>query len=199
MELAATIGPNGVNFHPGSHGGAGYNAIFPQAVSAIQRVLERSPQGLCLLLENMAHMGRHISAIFNELGRILRAVDSSRLRVCLDTQHAFVAGYDLTTKPGIDAMIDEFDRDVVVNSLSALHANDSKRPCVSSVGRHDYTGEGFISEEGFAAIMGNEAFHDVPFLLEVPGFASLYEKAKGPDRKNIDILKNIHQSLGMAA
>ena len=48
-------------------------------------------------------------------------------------------------------------------------------------------------------IMGNEAFRDVPFLLEVPGFASLYEKAKGPDRKHIDILKNILQSLGVPA
>lgn len=199
MELAASIGATGVIFHPGSHGGAGYDAIFPKAVSAIQRVLENSPEGPWLLLENMAGMGQQIGAKFDELGRILRAVDSPRLRVCLDTQHAFAAGYDLTTKPGIDAMIDEFDRDVGVASLLAVHANDSKRPCGSGVDRHDNIGEGLIGEEGFAAIMGNEAFSDVPFLLEVPGFASPDEKAKGPDRKKVDILKTIRQSLGIAA
>ena len=199
MELAAAIGASGVIFHPGSHGGAGYDAIFPQAVSAIKRVLEHSPQGPCLMLENMAGMGQHIGAKFEDLGLILRAVDSPRLKVCLDTQHAFAAGYDITTKPGIEAMVEEFERDVGVSNLYAVHANDSKRPCGSGVDRHDNIGEGFIGEEGFAAIMGNEAFHDVPFLLEVPGFDSPGLKSKGPDRKNIDILKNIRRELGLSA
>ncbi len=198
MNLASAIGASGVIFHPGSHGGAGYDAIFPQAVSAIQRVLENSPQGPWLLLENMAGMGQHIGAKFDDLGRILKAVDSPRLKVCLDTQHAFAAGYDMTTRSGIEAMIDEFDRDVGVANLCAVHANDSKRPCGSGVDRHDNIGEGFIGEEGFAAIMGNQAFRDVPFLLEVPGFASPGSKSNGPDRINIDILKNIRRNLGLS-
>lgn len=198
MNLASAIGASGVIFHPGSHGGAGYDAIFPQAVSAIQRVLENSPQGPWLLLENMAGMGQHIGAKFDDLGRILRAVDSPRLKVCLDTQHAFAAGYDMTTSSGIEAMIAEFDRDVGVANLCAVHANDSKRPCGSGVDRHDNIGEGFIGEEGFAAIMGNQAFRDVPFLLEVPGFASPGSKSNGPDRINIDILKNIRRNLGLS-
>lgn len=144
-------------------------------------------------------MGQHIGAKFDDLGRILRAVDSPRLKVCLDTQHAFAAGYDMSTGPGIEAMIGEFDRDVGVINLYAVHANDSKRPCGSGVDRHDNIGEGFIGEEGFAAIMGNKAFRDVPFLLEVPGFAPPGLKSKGPDQKNIDILKNIRRNLGLSA
>ena len=191
MNLASDIGAAGVIFHPGSHGGAGYEAIFPQVVSTIQRVLNQAPEGPCLVLENMAGMGQHIGAKLEDIGRILKTVDSPRLKVCLDTQHSFAAGYDLTTKPGIEAMIDEFDREVGVSNLFAVHANDSKRPCGSGVDRHDNIGEGFIGEEGFAAIMGNPAFQDVPFLLEVPGF-----EGKGPDRQNIDILKKIRQEVG---
>ncbi len=191
MNLASDIGAAGVIFHPGSHGGAGYEAIFPQVVSTIQRVLNQAPEGPCLVLENMAGMGQHIGAKLEDIGRILKTVDSPRLKVCLDTQHSFAAGYDLTTKPGIEAMIDEFDREVGVSNLFAVHANDSKRPCGSGVDRHDNIGEGFIGEEGFAAIMGNQAFQDVPFLLEVPGF-----EGKGPDRQNIDILKKIRQEVG---
>ena len=191
MNLASDIGAAGVIFHPGSHGGAGYDAILPHVVSTIQRVLNQAPEGPCLVLENMAGMGQHIGAKFEDLGRILEAVDSSRLKVCLDTQHSFAAGYDLTTQQGIEAMISEFDRDVGVSNLFAVHANDSKRPCGSGVDRHDNIGEGFIGEEGFAAIMSNPAFHDVPFLLEVPGF-----EGKGPDRQNIDILKRIRQEVG---
>jgi len=194
MNLAADIGAAGVIFHPGSHGGAGYEAIYPQTVSSIQRVLERSPENSTLVLENMAGMGQHIGAKFGELGRILEGVGSSRLRVCLDTQHCFAAGYDLTTRDGIEAMIAEFDQDVGQANLVAVHANDSKRVCGSSVDRHDNIGEGFIGVDGFAAIMENPAFRDVPFLLEVPGF-----EGKGPDRQNIDLLKGIRQRLETAS
>ena len=191
MNLAADIEANAVIFHPGSHKGAGYDAIFDQVVDALKRVLDNSPDGPSLAVENMAGMGEHIGAKFEELGRIIEAVGSPRLKVCLDTQHSFAAGYDLTTTPGIEAMITEFEDTIGKGRLAAVHANDSKRPCGSGVDRHDNIGEGFIGESGFATIMGHPAFRDVPFLLEVPGF-----EGKGPDQRNIDILKTIRQQVG---
>ena len=191
MNLAADIGANAVIFHPGSHKGAGYDAIFDQVVDSLKRVLDNSPDGPSLAVENMAGMGEHIGAKFEELGRIIEAVGSPRLKVCLDTQHSFAAGYDLATTPGIEAMITEFEDTIEKGRLAAVHANDSKRPCGSGVDRHDNIGEGFIGESGFATIMGHPAFRDVPFLLEVPGF-----EGKGPDQRNIDILKTIRQQVG---
>ena len=193
MTLAAQIGAGGVIFHPGSHQGVGYEGIFPQAVASIQRVLENSPEGPYLCLENMAGMGQHIGAKFAELGGILKEVNDPRLRVCLDTQHSFAAGYDLTTPDGVEAMIAEFDEAIGLDSLAAVHANDSKQLCGSGVDRHDNIGEGFIGEDGFQAIMGNPAFRDVPFFLEVPGF-----EGKGPDQRNVEILKSIRQRVGLA-
>ena len=193
MTLAADIGAGGIIFHPGSHKGAGYDAIFPQAVESIKTVLDRSPAGPYLCLENMAGMGQHIGAKFEELGNILRAVDSPRLRICLDTQHSFAAGYDLTTADGVNTMMAEFEETIGVDKLAAVHANDSKQPCGSGVDRHDNIGEGLIGEAGFEAIMAHPAFRDVPFFLEVPGF-----EGKGPDQRNIDILKDIRQRVGLA-
>ena len=40
--------------------------------------------------------------------------------------------------------------------------------------------------------MSNPAFKDVPFFLEVPGF-----EGKGPDQRNVDILKDIRTRLGL--
>ena len=191
MRLAADIGAAGVIVHPGSHGGKGYDAAFPQAVDAINRVLEQSPGGPLLTLENMAGMGQHIGAKFEELGRILNEVDSPRVGICLDTQHSFAAGYDLTSEAGINAMIDEFDREIGLKNLVAVHANDSKRPLGSGVDRHDNIGEGFIGVDGFETIMGNPAFHQIPFFLEVPG-----AEGKGPDTQNVEILKDIRQRVG---
>jgi deoxyribonuclease-4 len=193
MKLAADLGATGVIFHPGSHGGRGYEAVLPQTVEAIKIVLDTAPEGPVLAVENMAGMGRHIGAKFEELGGILDSVDSPRLKICLDTQHSFAAGYDLTNPEGIQGMLDELDAGPGSANVAAVHANDSNRVCGSGVDRHDNIGEGFIGEEGFAAIMANPAFADVPFLLEVPGF-----EGNGPDQQNIDILKRIRQQVGLS-
>ena len=194
MNLAADIGADGVIVHPGSHGGRGFEAVLPQAAEAIKTVLDTAPEGPCLAVENMAGMGQHIGAKFDELGWILDAVDSPRLKICLDTQHAFAAGYDLTNPQGIQAMLAELDSGPGSANVAAVHANDSKRVCGSGVDRHDNIGDGFIGEEGFAAIMANPAFAEVPFLLEVPGF-----EGKGPDQQNMDLLKKIRSQVGLSS
>jgi deoxyribonuclease-4 len=73
-----------------------------------------------------------------------------------------------------------------------VHANDSKIPLAGSVDRHENIGEGLIGLEGFKVIMGHPAFRDIPFLLEVPGF-----EKKGPDKENVDILRQFRQELGL--
>lgn len=134
-----------------------------------------------------------IGARFAEPGDILEAVDHPRFRICLDTQHSFAAGYDLTTPAGVDGMMAEFGQTIGLEKLAAVHANDSRQPCGSGADRHDNIGEGLIGEAGFEAIMAHPAFRDVPiYLVEVPGF-----EGKGPDQRNIDLLKLIRHRVGV--
>ncbi len=191
LRLAARIGADGVIFHPGSHGWAGFEAVLLQVAESIRSALDDAPDGPCLAVENMAGMGKHIGARFEELGAILGAVDDERLKVCLDTQHSFAAGYDLATGHGIEDMLAQLDAGPGAANIVAIHANDSKQVRGSGVDRHDNIGEGFIGEDGFAVFMGHPAFRDVPFLLEVPGF-----EGKGPDRRNVDLLKDIRRRVG---
>ena len=191
LSLAAKLGADGLIFHPGSHGGAGFEGVLPQVADSIRKALDNAPDGPYLAVENMAGMGKHIGARFEELGAILDAVDDQRLKVCLDTQHSFAAGYDLTTGEGIEDMLAQLDAGPGSANVVAVHANDSKRVCGSGVDRHDNIGEGYIGESGFAVFMGHPAFANVPFLLEVPGF-----EGKGPDQRNVDILKEIRQRVG---
>lgn len=191
LNLAGSLGAAGVIFHPGSHGGAGFEAVLPQVADGIKRALAPAAEGPWLVVENMAGMGRHIGAKFEELGAILDLADDPRVKVCLDTQHSFAAGYDLTNREGIAALLEAVDRGPGASNVVAIHANDSKRLCGSGVDRHDNIGEGFIGEDGFAAFMEHPCFRDVPFLLEVPGF-----DGKGPDKRNVDILKGIRSRLG---
>ena len=84
----------------------------------------------------------------------------------------------------------EFDREIGLDRLVAVHANDSKIPLGGGVDRHDNIGEGHIGRKGFEVIMAHKAFADVPFLLEVPGF-----EKEGPDKPNVDLLKEIRAKV----
>ena len=193
MNVAGQIGAAGVIFHGGSHKGVGFEAVLEQVASGLRRVLTSSPSDIWLIVENSAGMGAHIGASFQELGRLIAAIDSPQVKVCLDTQHCMAAGYNLAAADRVDAVVQEFDSEIGLSFLVAVHANDSKVEFGSGVDRHENIGEGSIGIDGFEVIMGHSAFREVPFILEVPG-----PDKKGPDKGNLDRLKGIRSRLGLA-
>lgn len=192
LTAASALGAAGVIFHGGSHKGRGFDAVLNQSANALSEALEGSPEDVWLIIENSAGMGAQIGASFEEIGRLVEAIDSDRVKVCLDTQHCFAAGYDIADQEGMISAMTEFDHHIGLERLVALHANDSKVEFGSGVDRHENIGNGFIGISGFEAIMSSPALRDVPFLLEVPG-----EDKKGPDKENLDELKTIRQHLGL--
>jgi deoxyribonuclease-4 len=196
MRLSSLIGCKGVIFHVGSHRGAGFAATFGQIVASIACVLDQTLDDTWLILENSAGMGDSIGSKFSELAAIMKEVGNQRLKVCLDTQHCFASGYQVATPDGLAATVDEFEREVGLASLVAVHANDSKCPLGGGVDRHENIGEGYIGREGFRVIMAHPAFRDLPFLLEVPGFPVGDKKPEGPDKENVDRLKAIAAEVG---
>ena len=194
MNAAAQIGARGVIFHSGSHKGVGFDAVFDQATDALRQVLDNTDDSVQLIIENCAGMGAQIGASFAELGSLIKGVDSPRLTICLDTEHAFAAGYNIADPQGIEKAMSEFDEEIGLDKLVVVHANDAKVEFASGVDRHENIGEGYIGIEGFETIMGHSAFSDVPFLLEVPG-----TDKKGPDKPNLDRLKDIRRRLAESA
>ncbi|MBI2868150.1 MAG: deoxyribonuclease IV [Chloroflexi bacterium] len=192
MELAHAVAAKGVIFHIGSHKGAGYDAVLKQVADAMIEVLEATPPDVWLVIENSAGMGQHVGARFSDIGTVIRTIGSPRVKVCLDTEHSWAAGYDVASKDGLNRAMDEFDKEVGVDKLVAVHANDSKGVMGWGVDRHENIGQGHIGVKGFETIMGHPAFKALPFLLEVPGF-----EHQGPDQQNVGILKDIREKLGL--
>jgi deoxyribonuclease-4 len=192
LNTCAQLGIKGVVFHLGSHKGQGLDSVFDQICRACLEVLEASPSDAWLILENSAGAGGNIGSQFYDLGRIIRQVGSERVKVCLDTQHCYAAGYDVATAEGLEATMSEFEQEVGFDKLVAVHANDSKVELGAGRDRHENIGDGLIGIDGFRRILGHRAFQDVPFLLEVPGFG----EAKGPDAPNIDLLKKLRAEAG---
>lgn len=192
MQSAEALGALGVIFHPASHRGQGLDAVFDQFVGAMHRILDEAPGDALLMLETSAGSGDHIGSKFTDLGRLIKAADSPRVAACLDTQHVWAAGYNIVDKGDLAKAMDEWDAEIGLDKLRAVHANDSKRPLGSAVDRHDNIGEGEIGEEGFKTILAHPAFNDVPFYLEVPGV-----DGGGPDKHNVDALKRIREAVGV--
>ena len=170
MNAASQLGAKGVIFHSGSHKGVGFDAVFDQVTDALCRVLDECPSDVWLTIENSAGMGAHIGASFGEIGRIIQAVDSPQVKVCLDTEHTFAAGYDLGHPDRIEEVLEEFDKEIGLSRLVVVHANDAKVGLGSGIDRHENIGEGHMGLDGFEVIMGHPVFRDIPFILEVPGF-----------------------------
>jgi deoxyribonuclease-4 len=185
MEVAAALDCDGVVFHPGSHLGRGFDTVLHQVAAAIREVIDRSPPGRAqLLVENSAGAGGTVGRSFEEVGRILDAARSDRVGVCLDTQHAFAAGYDLRDAAGVARTLDELARAVGFEKLRLVHANDSATGLGSRADRHANLGDGVIGETGFRLLLDDGRMRGIPWVLEVPG-----PERRGPDRGQVTLLR----------
>jgi len=196
LNIAGRIGAAGVIFHTGSHKGLGLEAVFEQICNAARGVLAETPEDTWMIFENSAGQGGTIGSKFADLGQVIKRIDNPRAKVCIDTCHAFASGYDLSNKDGVAATVEELDREVGLENVAAIHCNDSKTELGAGRDLHENIGEGKIGRAGFEAILGHKAFAKVPLLLEVPGY-KIGGAPKGPDKPNIDALKEIRAAVGV--
>ena len=190
LNIAGKIGAHGVIFHTGSSKGLGFEAVFEQICEAATNVLAETPPETLLIFENSAGHGDTIGGKFNELGEILRRIDNPRAKVCIDTCHAFAAGYDLSSSEAVAASMAELEREIGIANVAAIHCNDSKTALGAGRDLHENIGEGHIGRAGFEALVAYPALREVPLLLEVPGY-KIDGAGKGPDKPNIDLMKQL--------
>lgn len=142
---------------------------------------ETAPSAVVTVLENMCGHGNVVGGRFEDLRDVIAAVDDkARVGVCLDTCHAFAAGYDLRDADAFAATMAEFDRVVGLRYLRALHLNDSKAPLGSHRDLHANIGTGFLGLRAFHCVMNYDGFQDMPLVLETP------IDRKGPDGKSVE-------------
>lgn len=170
LQRCDALGVDALVLHPGAHVGEGEEAGLERIVRALDEVFARHPEGRCLLLlENTAGQGTVLGADLAHHGRIVRSVATpERLGVCLDTCHAFAAGFDLRAADGYEALLAAADAEVGLERVRAWHLNDSKHPLGSRKDRHESIGAGAIGPEAFARLVHDQRFALVPMLLETP-------------------------------
>ncbi|MBR4592053.1 MAG: deoxyribonuclease IV [Elusimicrobiaceae bacterium] len=161
------------NFHPGSHVGQGTAQGIQFIIKLLNEILT-SKQTTTVLLETMAGKGSEIGCRFDEIKQILDSVkQNDKMGVCLDTCHINDAGYDLTH---LDDVLTQFDKQIGLSLLKAVHLNDSLNPVGSHKDRHAVIGGGTIGTTTLANVINHPALKTLPFCLETPNDLAGYSQ-----------------------
>lgn len=169
MQRCEQLGLDRLNFHPGSHlNQVSEEKCLALIAESINLALDKT-RGVIAVIENTAGQGSNVGNTFEQLRQIIDQVeDKSRVGVCIDTCHAYSAGYDIKSREGFERVFAEFDRLVGFSFLKGMHLNDTKKALGSRVDRHDSLGEGLLGLEPFSFIMNDPRFDGIPLILETP-------------------------------
>ncbi len=179
IKRCEELGLELLNFHPGST----LKKITDEAsmkliADSINMALDRS-KGITAVIENTAGQGTNLGFEFEQIAFMIDHVnDKSRVGVCIDTCHAFAAGYDLSTDQGFDESFHHFDEVIGFKYLRGLHLNDAKKPLGSRIDRHESIGKGMIGIQAFKRIMHDPRFDNMPLILETPDESLWAEEIK---------------------
>lgn len=172
IDRAQRLGIPWVVTHMGAHLGQGVEEAIARLVESLKLLLEETDAAnyqTGVALETTAGQGTGLGASFDELGAVLKGVgDHSRLGVCLDTCHIFVAGYDIRDESTYTATWNAFDSHIGREKLKVIHTNDAKKPLGSRVDRHEHIGGGEIGAWAFERLVNDPALSQVPMILETP-------------------------------
>lgn len=169
MQRCEALGLKLLNFHPGSHLKAiDLDTCLERIAESINLALDRT-KGVTAVIENTAGQGTNVGFAFEHIAAIIEKVkDKSRVGVCIDTCHAYAAGYDLATDAGFAATWNDFDRIIGFNYLRGMHLNDAKKGLGSRVDRHESFGKGVLGARCFELLMADSRFDNIPLILETP-------------------------------
>lgn len=167
MQRCEQLGLTLLNFHPGSHlKQISVDECLKRIAESINMTLDKT-KNVVAVIENTAGQGSNLGYKFEHLAQIIDQVDDkSRVGVCIDTCHAFAAGYDLRTEKACQETFAEFEKIVGFKYLRGMHLNDAKSELASHVDRHDSLGEGNIGKTAFRYIMQDSRIDEIPLILE---------------------------------
>jgi deoxyribonuclease IV len=189
IQEAEKLGADFIVTHMGSHKETSEDAGIKRLVEALNKILEKT-QGskVGILLENTSGSGSWLGYRFYHQQKILKGLkEKSRVGLCLDTAHAYLAGYDLATKAGLDRMIEEIQEMVGIKLFKLIHLNDAAGELGCHHDRHDHIGRGHIGLAGMKRIINHPKLKSIPMILETP------KSTPDSDRENLALVRKLRR------
>ena len=189
LAVAQIAGIRYVNTHLGSYGSRDPQTGFVSACRLLEQALADIPEGVHLVMENSAGAGSLCGGTLEELGRFVKALDHPQLGVCLDTAHAWAAGYEINSTRGVDAFVSEAAERIGWDRIHMFHFNDTQVPLGGNRDRHHHIGDGNIGFEGFRALALRPELRGKTAILETPG-------EEADDLRNVETIRAIFRGAG---
>ncbi|HNV70652.1 MAG TPA: deoxyribonuclease IV [Candidatus Ozemobacteraceae bacterium] len=188
-QLAKALGADYVVQHMGSH--AEHKPGLKLMIDGLNEALGgRALEKPLLLLENTAGERNDLGARLEDIARVRAAVDLPT-GVCLDTCHAFQAGYDLVSVDGRQDFFDAWRKHLGVEAVRVVHLNDSLNPFAKGHDRHQHIGEGHIGDTAIAALLQHRLLKGMTVILETP------QDPSGDPRLEWKNLRRLAANLGL--
>ncbi|MFA5437034.1 MAG: deoxyribonuclease IV, partial [Candidatus Omnitrophota bacterium] len=168
IQEASRLEADYIVTHMGSHKDTSEEAGIARLINALNKILDET-KGLKvgILLENTSGSGSWLGYKFEHQKKIISGIkDKLRLGLCLDTAHAYLAGYDLSTREGLSSMLNEIEGLVGIGLIKLIHLNDAHGDLASHHDRHDHIGKGSIGLEGMKRIINHPKLKKIPMILE---------------------------------
>jgi len=176
--------------HMGSHKKTSEEAGIKRLIDALNIIIEKTKNiRVGILLENTSGSGSWLGYTFSHQKKIIQGIKhKERIGLCLDTAHAYLAGYDIATKEGLQSTLDEIDKLVGLRLLKLIHLNDAKGLLGCRHDRHEHLGKGSIGLEGIKRIINHPKLRNLPFILETP------KKTEQDDLMNLNVVRKLRQN-----
>jgi len=184
---AEKLGADYIVTHMGSHKETSEDAGIKRLIEALNKIIEKTKGSkVGILLENTSGSGSWLGYRFYHQYKILKGIkEKSRIGLCLDTAHAYLAGYNLATKDGLDKMIDEIDSMVDLKLIKLIHLNDAAGKLGCHHDRHDHIGHGHIGLAGMKRIINHPKLKNIPMILETP------KSNEDSDEENLALVRKL--------
>ena len=167
IRRCEALGLKLLNFHPGSHLNEISTQVCLDNIAGSLNFAIANTAGIKLVLENTAGQGSNLGYDFAQLAYVIGKISNKdRIGVCIDTCHAFAAGYDLRSSQAYERTMSEFDRAIGYKFLSGMHLNDTKNELGVRKDRHESLGRGFLGLAAFENIMNDPNIDEIPLILE---------------------------------
>ncbi len=189
LREAEALGADFVVSHMGSHKETSEDAGIKRLVAALDIILEKTRGGkVGILLENTSGSGSWLGYRFYHQQKVLKGLkDKARVGFCLDTAHAFLAGYDLAAKAGLDKMVEEIEEMVGLKLFKLIHLNDAAGKLGCHYDRHEHIGKGYIGLAGMKRIINHPGFKNIPMVLETP------KTTPQSDKENLALVRKLRR------
>lgn len=187
IQEAERLGADYIVTHMGSHKETSEDAGIKRLIEALNKILEKTKGSkVGILLENTSGSGSWLGYRFYHQYKILKGLkDKSRVGLCLDTAHAYLAGYNLKTKAGLEGMLDEIEEMAGIKLVKLIHLNDAAGELGSHHDRHAHIGFGHIGSSGMKRIINHPKLKNIPMILETP------KSTEDSDKENLALVRKL--------